>query len=102
MKRVSLARSMRSGEGDQIGSMEGYGFRLEILIVRAGAALGHGPVDDLVRILDVAGLAVHAVRGVDLQPSSALTVGNHLVDAGGTCLLYTSDAADERSSVDLG
>ena len=23
-------------------------------------------------------------------------------DAGGPCLLYTSDAADERSSVDLG
>ena len=25
-----------------------------------------------------------------------------LVDRGGRCLLYTSDAADERSSVDLG
>src|SRR5690606_25804414 len=37
--------------------------------------------DDLVRILDVAGLAVHAVRRVDLQPAAAFVL-DHLVDVG--------------------
>ena len=37
--------------------------------------------------------------------TSALTESsapNDMIEIGGTCLLYTSDAADERSSVDLG
>src|SRR6478672_5586355 len=37
-------------------------------IVRAAAPFGHDPLDVLPRVLDVAGLAVHAVLGVDLQP----------------------------------
>jgi hypothetical protein len=43
------------------------GSDLQILIVRSSPTLRRYPVDDLVRILDVAGLAVHAVGGVDLQ-----------------------------------
>src|SRR5258706_5000738 len=41
---------------------------LHVRVIRAAAALGHDPDDVLLRILDVAGLAVHAVLGVDLQP----------------------------------
>ena len=79
MKRVSLARAMRSGEGDQIGCAMGSQLAhrfaaTEILVVRARAAFRRGPVDDLVRILDVARLAVHAVRRVDLQAPAALAV----------------------------
>ncbi len=39
-----------------------------VRIVRAAAAFGRHPMDVLPRVLDVAGLAVHAVRRVDLQP----------------------------------
>ena len=46
------------------------------------------------------GQPVHVDR-VDVQP--LLDLGAHLVGPRlGACLLYTSDAADERSSVDLG
>src|SRR5262245_24092471 len=38
-----------------------------VRIVRSAAALGSDPDDILRRILDVAGLAVHAVLRVDLQ-----------------------------------
>src|SRR5690606_18710098 len=55
---------------------------LQVLVIGTGTALGRDPGDDLVRILDVAGLAVHAVGGVDLQPPSGL-VFHHLVHAGG-------------------
>ena len=41
---------------------------LHSVVLGAFAALGRDPGDDLVRVHDVAGLAVHAVRGVDLQP----------------------------------
>src|SRR5512138_1607291 len=104
MKRVSWLRAMRSGEGDQIGSMGGYGSCLEILVVRAGAAFRHGPVDDLVRILDVARLAVDAVRRVDLQSAPALAVGNHFIDAGRTEVLarvaeFLGAASDADRSV---
>ena len=51
------------------------------LVVGAGSALGRHPVDDLVRVLDVAGLAVHAIGGVDVQPLAARPVVDHLVDA---------------------
>ena len=43
---------------------------------------GRHPVDHLVGIHDVAGLAVHAVRGVDLQLLGAVAGVDHLVDVG--------------------
>src|SRR5690606_40541806 len=80
MKRVSWARSIRSEEGDQIGSIAGLAqrrsarrlpalftivcgrrsagksstraLRSEVLIVRSRSAFRGGPGDDLVRILD--------------------------------------------------
>src|SRR3954451_14644525 len=50
-------------------------------VVRAAAALRGHPVDVLERVLDIAGLAVDAVLGVDLEPSAG-GVGHVLVDAG--------------------
>src|SRR5690606_23050579 len=56
------------------------GALLQVLVVRPGAAFGRDPGDDLVRVLDIAGLAVHAVGRVDLQPAAG-GVLDHLVDA---------------------
>src|ERR1039458_9754610 len=60
---------------------------LKALIVGTGAALRRHP-GDLARVglLDVAGLAVHAVGGIDLQFLSALAVVDHFVDVGGTAI----------------
>src|SRR6185437_415689 len=52
-------------------SPHGY-YRLHAVIVRAAAALGRHPGDDLVRISNVAGLAVDAIRRVQ---ADALAVG---------------------------
>src|SRR5688500_14096345 len=41
---------------------------LHVRVVRAAAAFGNDPLDVLLRVLDVAGLAVNAVLRVDLQP----------------------------------
>src|SRR5665213_2429654 len=49
-------------------------------IVRAAAALGHHPIDVLRGILDVAGLAVDAVRRVDLQPRGTGRIPHDLID----------------------
>ena len=38
----------------------------------------------------------------DVDAASRTARANHTRPTGGSCLLYTSDAADERSSVDLG
>src|SRR4051812_43939189 len=46
--------------------------RLHIGIIRSSSALGHDPVDVLRRVLDVAGLAVDAILGVDLEPRPPL------------------------------
>ncbi len=55
---------------------------LHIRVVRPAAALGRGPDDVLRRVLDVAGFAVDAVLGVDLEARVlALLVVEHLVDA---------------------
>ena len=51
-------------------------------IVGPAAALGRDPVDVLGRVLDVAGLAVHAVLRVDLQRGAAVRAGHVLVDPG--------------------
>src|ERR1700730_11546829 len=61
--------------------------RLQILVVGPRAALRGPPGNDLVRILDVAGLAVNAIRRIDLQPPSAGAVRDHLVYACGTEVL---------------
>ena len=42
---------------------------------------------------------IHLPKKIILAFSCILIFGHNLLD---TCLLYTSDAADERSSVDLG
>src|SRR5580704_13621233 len=59
------------------------------VVIRSAATLGRHPGDDLVRIGDVAGLAVHTVRRVQ---ADALSVGlrgvvDHLVDIGWTEIL---------------
>jgi len=55
------------------------------------ASLGHHPVDVLLGVLDITGLAVDAVLGVDLQLHvAALLVGHVLVDAGGAEALLGS------------
>src|SRR5678815_3804443 len=42
----------------------------------------------------------YLARGYDVRPTIAVTKAH--IDMPEVCLLYTSDAADERSSVDLG
>src|SRR3989475_8928785 len=54
---------------------------LHVGIVGAAAAFGRDPHDVLLRVLDVAGLAVHAVLRVDLQTQRGLEV-HELVDPG--------------------
>src|SRR4029077_9640415 len=49
------------------------------LVVRASSTLRHYPIDNLVRVRDVAGLAVHAVGEVDLQLHCAAGFFRHLV-----------------------
>ena len=46
-------------------------------------------------------LSAQKITIVDKQSSQVLDAVR-ITDRSGTCLLYTSDAADERSSVDLG
>src|SRR5437868_3083921 len=56
---------------------------LQILVIRTRAAFRRDPVDDLVWVLDVAGLAVHAVGGIDLQAWASVVLDD-FVDAGRT------------------
>ena len=59
-----------------------YGRWLHRRVVRPAAAFGRDPVDVLPRVLDVAGLAVHAVLRVDLQPLACRASSrDELVDA---------------------
>src|SRR4051794_12197324 len=60
---------------------------LHVRIVRPAAALGRDPDDVLRRILDVAGLAVHAVLRVDLQPGLRVKV-DELVHPGGAVAAF--------------
>src|SRR6266404_30870 len=57
-------------------------FSLHSFVSRPTAALGHNPVDDLIRIRDVAGLAVHAVGEVNLQLHCTACFFGHLVHRG--------------------
>jgi len=59
---------------------------LHAFIVGAAATFGDYPIDDLVGVGDVAGFAVHAVGGVDLEFESVFFL-NRLVDRGGTKIL---------------
>src|SRR3954471_16753671 len=56
-------------------------------VVRPAAALGRDPDDVLRRILDVAGLAVHAVLRVDLQARLRIKV-DELVHPGGAVAAF--------------
>lgn len=56
---------------------------LHAVVGGAATSLGHHPVDVLLGVLDITGLAVDAVLSVDLQLHvAALLVGHVLVDAG--------------------
>src|SRR5690606_33843206 len=69
---------------------------LHVGIVRAASAFRHDPDDVLGRILDVAGLAVHAVLRVDLQPVGAgAFVLDELVDTGRAVALLRPGIAGE-------
>jgi len=59
------------------------------LVIRSAATLGRYPIDDLIRIHDVARFAVYAVRRIqlDLQRSRNISCLNHLVNVGGTEVL---------------
>src|SRR2546429_9546236 len=72
---------MRAAEGRHSSDSGATFAMLQRLVVRSRAAFGRRPGDDVVRVLDVARLAVHAVGGVDLQPPAARAVVHHLVDA---------------------
>src|SRR3954451_474622 len=60
--------------------MAGPAIRLHIGIIRPSSALGDDPVDILGRVLDVAGLAVHAILRVDLQAWTARLL-DELIDS---------------------
>src|SRR5450830_426175 len=51
-------------------------------VVRSTAAFGRDPHDVLGRVLDVAGLAMHAVLRVDLQAVAVVFVLDELIDPG--------------------
>src|SRR5687768_18011208 len=53
---------------------------LHAVVLRPAAPFGGHPGDHLVRIHDVARLAVHAVRGVDLQPWCSIGPAGNLID----------------------
>src|SRR5689334_21707499 len=71
---------------------------LHALVIRPATALGGHPVDDLIRIGDVAGLAVYAVREVDLQPPPAFLF-HHFVD-GRRAKILARAAVFENAAVD--
>src|ERR1041384_887608 len=53
---------------------------LHVLVIRPAAAFGRDPVDDLVRVHDVARLAVDALGEVDLQTTPLRARINHFID----------------------
>lgn len=81
---------MKCNCGTRSGSPISH-LRLHAIVGWAAASLGHHPVDVLLGILDITGLAMDAVLGIDLQLQvAALLVGHILVDAGGTEALLGS------------
>ena len=77
---------------EQVGGEEHSEHAHELVVVRSGKTPFLTPRD---LVQDVLGLGEHLLK----QVSSRATAGVEQLEA---CLLYTSDAADERSSVDLG
>src|SRR5688500_1624438 len=79
---------------------------LHAFVLWTATALGRHPVDDLIRIHDVAGLTVHAVRGVDLQLLLAFSSVDHLVDVGraearaGIAVLFSATGRTDVGVVD--
>src|SRR5829696_5964559 len=76
---------------------------LHPLVLRSSATLGGDPVDDLIRVHDVARLAVDAVGRVDLRILLPRAIIDHLVDVGGAeadagvaVLLPAASGADRR------
>ena len=70
-------------------------------VIWATATFGWNPSNDLVRVGDVAGFAVNAIRGVDLQFRRAL-FHHHLVDRCGTKILARiSKFADAPIATDI-
>ncbi len=57
-------------------------FDLHVRVSRAARAFRRHPGDVLCRVLDVAGLAVNAVLGVDLEALLAVFLGHHFIHAG--------------------
>ena len=68
--------------GAKLNHVRATGLVDEAGLPRVAATFGHGPVDVLRRILDVAGLAVHAVLRVDLETLAAVVVVQNFVNAG--------------------
>src|SRR5947208_3969268 len=66
----------------------GEGFRKlwgsQQLVSRASSAFGRNPVDHLIRIHDVARLAMDAVGGIDLQAKLSVSGIGHLINGGRT------------------
>src|SRR6185436_12847190 len=82
VRSMSGIRSSQRSSDRTAASSSSRAMPLEVLVVRSAAAFGRHPVDDLVGVGDVAGLAVHAVRGVDVEAQlvgPARGVGHHLV-----------------------
>src|SRR3954447_25195703 len=67
-----LSRAAAGLEPRAIAASAGPASHLHVRIIGPSAAFGGDPVDVLGRVLDVAGLAVDAVLGVDLQPRLAI------------------------------
>src|SRR3954447_3179389 len=63
-----LSRAAAGLEPRAIAASAGPASHLHVRIIGASAAFGGDPVDVLGRVLDVAGFAVDAVLGVDLEP----------------------------------
>src|SRR5678815_6197906 len=77
-RRVNLERALRAGD-------------------RLGGHFVQGHVDGVARVTAVAVDGDAQIADLALPAGLAELMVQH-----GSCLLYTSDAADERSSVDLG
>ena len=54
---------------------------LHQLVIRPRTTFRGHPIDDLIGVLDIAGFAMHAVGGIDLQPLAALFL-DHFIDIG--------------------
>src|SRR5690606_8782467 len=67
--------------GDTRKAPEGAFSVLHVGVVRTTSTFRRHPGDVLGRVLDIAGLAVHAVLRVDLEALAAVVVGHYFVDA---------------------